>query len=185
MEPETETREMVSRRTNRWNYRTLLFLTIGIVEVFNPILGSAQTLPRVESNAKPLRATPNCIRTAVSGITTRLVSLDPKTGREKVVPSSGFQITFGGTLPDPYVGSLHPGLVFYQGDAANELIALERRGDPTQVCVIAYPDVQTLTHQPGLCDPTRDPRGRTLRVYDYKLQTAYIGPNSEHGCGGA
>ena len=77
-------------------------------------------------------------------------------------------------------------VVHYDHDIANELMQSEKPGDKVQVCLVSFP---TPTHdlQTGkiVCDPETDPRGMVYRVYDYKRHGAYMGPDSEHGCGGA
>ena len=55
----------------------------------------------------------------------------------------------------------------------------ERAGDKVQVCFLGPPS-------PSLdCNPDKDRRERTYRVYDNRQQAPYSGWNSEHGCGGA
>jgi hypothetical protein len=77
-------------------------------------------------------------------------------------------------------------VVHYDGDPTNKLMESERKGDRVQVCLVSFPtpsrDLQTGA---VVCDPNADPRGMTYRVYDYKRHAAYMGPDSEHGCGGA
>jgi hypothetical protein len=77
-------------------------------------------------------------------------------------------------------------VVHYDGDPTNKLMESERKGDRVQVCLVSFPtpshDLQTGA---VVCDPNTDPRGMTFRVYDYKRHAAYVGPDSEHGCGGA
>jgi hypothetical protein len=62
----------------------------------------------------------------------------------------------------------------------------ERVGDAVQICLTGFPlpRVDPKTHQ-VLCNPDADARGFEFRVYDYRQHAAYIGINSEHGCGGA
>jgi hypothetical protein len=77
-------------------------------------------------------------------------------------------------------------VVHYDHETANKLMESEQKGDRVQVCLVSFPtparDLQTGA---VVCDPNKDPRGMTYRVYDYKRHAAYMGPDSEHGCGGA
>jgi hypothetical protein len=77
-------------------------------------------------------------------------------------------------------------VVHYDGDPSNKAMQGEKPGSRVQVCFIAFP---TPTHDPKtgqvFCDPNNDPRGMTFRVYDYARHVAFMGPNSQHGCGGA
>ena len=128
----------------------------------------------VEYNAKALPPTHNCVTTSVQRVTTRLEKQDGS-----MVPGSGFFVMFSHKLDDPFFGPMNEGVVTYQGDSTNDFIATERPRDKVQVCLVAFPEYDTN------CNPTKDPRGRTLRVFDYKNKYAYTGINSEHGCGGA
>ncbi len=78
------------------------------------------------------------------------------------------------------------GVLHYQDSAGNALMQRVRRGDSVQVCLVSFP-VPTRDPKNGavICDPDRDPRGYVFRVYSYRLQSAFLGPNSEHSCGGA
>jgi hypothetical protein len=158
-------------------------LALLLHEVAGP-LQAQQPVKDIEAPARPLPLTHNCIKTTIKQIGSRLVSADPKTGKMTPIPNSGYEIAFNGSLPDPYMGSLKPTVVFYQGDPADKLVAQQRQGGSVQVCAVAYPDDQAATNS-GSCNPTTDDRGRSLRVYDYRLGFAYIGPNAEHDCGGA
>ena len=77
-------------------------------------------------------------------------------------------------------------VVHYQDERGNSLMQSERPGDKVQVCLTAFP---TPSHDPKtgqvICDPNVDPRGLVFRVYDYRRHAAYIGPDSQHSCGGA
>jgi hypothetical protein len=91
----------------------------------------------------------------------------------------GFEFFPGVKLPDARV-------VHYQGEAGNAIMERQRAGDRVQVCAAGFPlpssDPKTGT---VICDPDRDPRGFVFRVYNYRLRAAYMGPNSQHQCGGA
>ncbi len=77
-------------------------------------------------------------------------------------------------------------VVHYDGDHGNNVMESEKPGDKVQVCLVSFP---TPTRDPqtgkAICDPNVDSRGMVYRVYDYRHHVAYIGPNSQHGCGGA
>ena len=78
------------------------------------------------------------------------------------------------------------GVVHYQGDPGNALMQKARPGDAVQVCLVSFP---VPTHDPKtgavMCDPNVDPRGFVFRIYSYRQRAAYVGPDSEHSCGGA
>jgi hypothetical protein len=140
----------------------------------------AAAAPPVGHVAKPLPPGPKCITTTIAKITTRLVSDDPVTGKETQVPGSGSDVVMRGKLPDPFLGSIQPQVVFYDEAEENKLIARERVGDKVQACIVSVPS----SDDPD-CNPRKDGRGRGVRVYDYRRHFAYEGLNSEHGCGGA
>jgi hypothetical protein len=77
-------------------------------------------------------------------------------------------------------------VVHYQDDRGNGLMQLEKPGDIVQVCLVSFPTPRR-DPQSGqtICDPNKDGRGMIYRVYDYKRRAAYVGQDSEHGCGGA
>lgn len=77
-------------------------------------------------------------------------------------------------------------VVHYQDTPGNALMQKARRGDPVQVCLVSFP-VPTRNPKTGtvFCDPNVDSRGFVFRVYAYRQHAAYVGPNSQHGCGGA
>jgi hypothetical protein len=140
----------------------------------------AAAAPPIGHAAKPLPAGPKCITTTIAKITTRLVSDDPATGKETQVPGSGYDVVMRGKLPDPFLGSIEPQVVFYQDADENKLIAREHVGDKVQACIVSVPSADDPE-----CHPKEDGRGRILRIYDYRRHFAYKGPNSEHMCGGA
>ncbi len=78
------------------------------------------------------------------------------------------------------------GVVHYQDSPGNALMQKARPGDPVQVCLVSFP---VPTHDPHggrvVCDPSADSRGFVYRVYAFRQHAAYMGPDSEHGCGGA
>jgi hypothetical protein len=77
-------------------------------------------------------------------------------------------------------------VVHYQDAGGNALMQKARPGDPVQVCLVSFP-VPTHIPETGavMCDPNVDSRGFVFRVYAYRQHAAYVGPNSQHGCGGA
>jgi hypothetical protein len=78
------------------------------------------------------------------------------------------------------------GVVHYQDEPGNAIMQQTRPGDAVQVCLVSFP---VPTHDPktgaGMCDPNVDPRGFVFRIYSYRQHAAYVGPDSQHGCGGA
>ncbi len=77
-------------------------------------------------------------------------------------------------------------VVHYQDSAGNALMQQARPGDAVQVCLVSFP---VPTHEPTTgavtCDPNVDSRGFVFRVYAYRQHAAYMGPDSQHSCGGA
>jgi hypothetical protein len=61
----------------------------------------------------------------------------------------------------------------------NTVMDAQAVGDKVQVCLVAFPETAYR------CDPKKDSRGRFYRVFNYRLNAAYMGPNSGHLCGGA
>ena len=77
-------------------------------------------------------------------------------------------------------------VVHYQSELGNDVMQKQRAGDRVQVCLVSFP---TPTHDARtgavICDPNVDARGFVFRVYDYRQHAAYLGPDSQHSCGGA
>jgi hypothetical protein len=77
-------------------------------------------------------------------------------------------------------------VVHYDHEPSNALMQSETPGSRVQVCLAGFP---TPAHDPDtgkvICDPNEDPRGFVFRVYDYRRRAAFMGPDSQHGCGGA
>jgi hypothetical protein len=93
---------------------------------------------------------------------------------------SGVQVEFARRLGvDPAFPSGHASVTHYQGTVGNDVMTGERPGDRVQAGFLGYPAPTTT------CDPDKDSRGRTYRVYDYRQRASYVGWNSEHICGGA
>jgi hypothetical protein len=77
-------------------------------------------------------------------------------------------------------------VVHYQGEPDNALMEAQRRGDRVQVCLVSFPIPRyDARERRFVCDPDADPRGWQYRVYNYRLRAAYVGPDSQHACGGA
>jgi hypothetical protein len=77
-------------------------------------------------------------------------------------------------------------VVHYDHEPSNALMQSETPGTRVQVCLAGFP---TPSHDPDtgkvICDPNGDPRGFVFRVYDYRRHAAFMGPDSQHSCGGA
>ena len=94
---------------------------------------------------------------------------------------SGTDVSFATTLGFEGLkgysgGPIYAGVVTYE---TNRIMAKEHRGDRVQVCLVSIPLPS------AYCNPDKDQRGWIFRVYDYRQHAAYVGPNSEHTCGGA
>ena len=114
-----------------------------------------------------------CVETTVTQVTPRLKG----TGFE-----SGVEVWFDTSLGvEKFSNEWGAGVVHYQDDTGNDVMAAEHRGDKVRVCLVSVP---APSKQPP-CDPSKDPRGRVYKVYDYKQHVWYSGMNSEHECGGA
>lgn len=94
------------------------------------------------------------------------------------VPNSGYYVQFQSRLGVEQFPKVQAAVVDRNANAESA-IAQQRVGDKVQVCLIHSP-----SPGPG-CDPNQDSRGRTYRVYNYRLRAAYSGWNSNHYCGGA
>jgi hypothetical protein len=77
-------------------------------------------------------------------------------------------------------------VVHYQDERGNALMQSETPGTHVQVCLAGFPtpSSEADTGKP-ICDPNSDPRGFIFRVYDYHRHAAFMGPDSQHSCGGA
>ncbi len=120
-----------------------------------------------------------CVDTTVLSVLPRLSNGGAAPTKQDFV-SSGVQVSFNSTLgADPVDKSARAEVVHYQDSPGNAVMMAEKKGDKVQVCFLG-PPAPTST-----CDPDKDSRGRTYRVYDYRQKQQYNGMNSEHGCGGA
>jgi hypothetical protein len=121
-----------------------------------------------------------CVNTTVRSVEPRLTGGDQKTFTAQDFEQSGVEVEFNTTLgSDPANPNMRAAVVHYQNTAGNKIMMKERRGDKVQVCFLSRPAPEVY------CDPDKDSRGRTFRVYDYRQRAQYSGMNSEHDCGGA
>jgi hypothetical protein len=121
-----------------------------------------------------------CVDTTVVAVTPRLGN-DSQTGFTKQdFLASGVYVEFNTSLgSNPAAPPGHASVTHYQDTPGNTVMMAEKKGDKVQVCFLGPPAPDRE------CDPDKDPRGRTYRVYDYRQNQQYSGINSEHGCGGA
>ncbi len=103
--------------------------------------------------------------------------------------ASGVEVSFKIPRGYKFINTPHgfsPSVVHYQNEADNALMMSEKPGDPVQVCLMSYPIPQyDAQAKRWVCNPDTDARGYIFRVYDYQRRRAYLGSNTEHGCGGA
>jgi hypothetical protein len=91
-----------------------------------------------------------------------------------------------GTMYLPGIRQNAAAVVHYQNEPDNALMESQRRGDQVQVCLVSFPTPRYDAQEHRfVCDPDADPRGWQYRVYSYRLRAAYVGPSSQHACGGA
>jgi hypothetical protein len=131
-----------------------------------------------------------CANATVTEVTPRLRSSMTQTVfTPQDYDQSGVQVGFRLSQPWRYLGNLTTSrlyVVHYQGTSGNDIMRSERAGDSVQLCLTGFPLPRIdPTTQRVICNPDKDGRGFEFRVYDYRLHAAYIGPNSEHSCGGA
>jgi hypothetical protein len=120
-----------------------------------------------------------CVDTTVTSVAPRLLSLGQKTFSAKDFQMTGVSVTFATTLgSDPALPPMRVTVTHYQDNSENKIMQAEHIGDKVQVCFLG-PPAPTVG-----CDPDKDPRGRTYRIYDYRQRAQYSG-GSQHGCGGA
>ena len=121
-----------------------------------------------------------CVDTTVTAVTPRLGNEGQTTFTKQQFIDTGVYVAFNTKLgADPVDPSGGVSVTHYQGTAGNNVMMAEKKGDKVQVCFLGPPAPTQY------CDPDKDPRGRTYRVYDYRQKQQYSGINSEHGCGGA
>lgn len=121
-----------------------------------------------------------CADTTVVDVRPRLETMGQTKFSAQDFQQSGVQVTFATALGiDPLFPQSHAGVTHYQDTPGNNVMIAERPGDRVQVCFLGWPKPTQS------CDPDKDSRGRTYRVYDYRQHASYDGMNSEHDCGGA
>ena len=120
-----------------------------------------------------------CVDTTVTTIQKPRYSQGPN--GKLVLSGAGFgEVTFASYLGEENVEQHRPHATVAIGDQPGaNVAAAERPGDKVRLCLLSSP-----AREDG-CDPTRDPRGREYRVWDYHQHAAYTGTNAEHDCGGA
>jgi hypothetical protein len=130
-----------------------------------------------------------CVDGFVATVTPRLANAGQKVFTAADYEQSGVEVTF--KIP-PYFhfGSTtdirQAAVVHYQNEPENALMRAERPGDKVQICLKGFPTpTYSADDHRFICDPDKDPRGFTFRVYDYGRKAAYYGLSSEHACGGA
>jgi hypothetical protein len=121
-----------------------------------------------------------CVDTTVTAVTPRLGNPGQTTFTKQDFINSGVVVEFATRLgADPAEPPVNVSVTHYQNSAGNSVMMAEKKGDKVQVCFLGAPAPT------AFCDPDKDPRGRTYRVYDYRQKAQYNGGNSEHDCGGA
>ena len=121
-----------------------------------------------------------CVDTTVVAVTPRLVGDTQTTFSKQDFLASGVYVEFNTSLgSNPAAPPGHASVTHYQDTPGNAVMMAEKKGDKVQVCFLGPPAPDRE------CDPDKDSRGRTYRVYDYRQNQQYSGINSEHGCGGA
>jgi len=154
-----------------------VMLTAGVV---------ASVAPAGAQSGEPLKPGPwhyksiPCVDTTVISVTPRLGLPGQTTFTKQNYIQSGVIVTFAtGLGADPAEPGGHAAVTHYQDASDNAIMMAEKKGDKVQVCFLGPP---APTAQ---CNPDRDDRGRSYRVYDYRQKQQYSGINSEHDCGGA
>jgi hypothetical protein len=120
---------------------------------------------------------------AITCVDTTVVSASPAVaapGKATIAPNATNLVTFDTGLGIvPLFPSGKASVIRYVGDAGSDIMSAERAGDRVQVCYLGGP-APTQS-----CNPDKDERGRSYRVYDYRQQKQYWGYNALHLCGGA
>jgi hypothetical protein len=130
-----------------------------------------------------------CVDGTVADVHPRLGQPGQHTFSAQDFRSSGVVVSVRLPRPTAFVTGVpltSAGVTHYQGDFDNDIMAAERRGDRVQVCPMSFPTpTYDKTRHAYRCNPDRDPRGWTFRIYDYRQHAAYYGSQTQHGCGGA
>jgi hypothetical protein len=122
----------------------------------------------------------SCVDTTVREVTPRLGTAGQTKFTAADFKASGVEVVFATGLGiQPLFSSGLASVVHYQDTAGNDIMAAERAGDRVQVCYLGGPAPTQF------CNPDKDDRGRSYRVYDYRQRAQYSGGNAEHDCGGA
>ena len=157
-----------------------LAIAAALLAAFSTVPTYAQDQePQYKPGSWHYRSIP-CVDSTVIHVAPRLQLVGQTVFTAQDYEQSGVQVEFATRLGvDPAFPSGHASVTHYQRTAGNDVMMAERAGDKVQVCFLGYPAPTTT------CDPDKDPRGRTYRVYDYRQRASYVGWNSEHDCGGA
>ena len=149
------------------------------------VLVAAPAAPAFAENTDPYptgawhyRSIP-CVDTTVVSVTPRLGTEGQTKFTAADFQQTGVSVTFKTSLgSDPALAPQFVSVTHYQGDADNPIMIAEHPGDKVQVCFLGVPAPSQY------CDPDKDPRGRTYRIWDYARKKQYSG-GTQHGCGGA
>jgi hypothetical protein len=183
-----------SSREKKMNSRLMMLVVLLTLVLFSTVPTPAdQHLPveletlvggeyLLQGGAWHFKSIP-CVDTTVLSVSPR-ISVSERPSRQDfeqsgVVVEFQTRLGYGSLFPEAHAGVTH-----YQG-ASNDIMIAEHAGDRVQVCFLGTPLPSWNSHGDLICDPDNDDRGRTYRVYDYRLHAAYAGMNSEHACGGA
>lgn len=121
-----------------------------------------------------------CVDTTVHSVAPRLSRGAQRIFSADDFDQSGVVVTFNTHLgSDPAIRGILAAVTHYQQAIGNGIMRSERPGDRVQVCFLGPPAPTKF------CDPDKDERGRTYRIYDYRQHAQYSGSNEEHTCGGA
>jgi hypothetical protein len=156
--------------------KSFAWTALAAVTLFSAAVTFAQAEPLNKPGPWHSRS---CVDTTVAAVTPRLGNAGQTTFSAQDFEQSGVSVAFNtrlGALPG---SGARAAVTHYQGEPGNDVMARERAGDRVQVCFLGGPKPSKF------CDPKKDPRGRSYRVYDYRQRAAYSGMNSEHDCGGA
>jgi len=144
-----------------------------------PSVAGAQTATEYKPGPWHYR-TIACVDTTVTKVVPRLGQAGQTKFTAADFKASGAIVFFASRLGvDPLYPNDHAMVTHYQDMAGNTVMAAQHPGDRVQLCFLGGPAPTTF------CDPDKDSRGRSYRVYDYRQRASYAGLNEEHGCGGA
>jgi len=130
-----------------------------------------------------------CVDGVISGVTPRLGREGQTRFTAQDYQTSGVVTRVRLLRPTAFVAGVtltSAGVTHYQGTEDNDVMAAEHPGDRVQVCLMSFPTpTYDATRRQYICDPDRDSRGWTFRIYDYRQHAAYYGSDTQHPCGGA